>query len=743
MPQPTTVALACLALATFGGLVPAGVSAQTAATPETPPAEPAAPLGEITNTATRTPRRVDDVPASVTVVPADEVQRRGARDIKDLFRNEIDITVRAAPARFSAAGAATGRAGNEGINIRGLEGNQVLLLVDGIRVPNSFSFGAFATGRGDFFALDSAQSVEVLRGPASTQYGSDGLAGAVSLHTLDPADVLSASRNVGGFVRLSADGIDDSAGATVAGAARGGAWQGLLLLSGRRGHEVENRGTNDSLNNSRTTPNPVDAEQQSALAKTYFQLKAAHRFGATLEALRHRQNTEVFTARALPPPAPEPLPATAVQGLDARDTVRRERLSLEHRFVDLNHPWLQKAETRLYVQDAEVEQRSFEDRNTAADRTRINSYQQNVRGLSVQLESNFGAPLTQRLSYGIDASRSEIKSLRDGTVPPQGETFPVKPFPDTDCTLAGAFVQSEIEVGAFSVMPALRFDRYKLLPSSRGYSGDVAALSDQAVTPRIGIVWRLTDSLAPYVQWSRGFRAPTPDQVNNGFTNVVQGYQTIGNPNLKPEHAQSIEAGVRGRIAELRYALAGYDNRYEDFISQQVVGGTGVPVVDPLIFQFVNLAKARIRGIELRGEWRAGTHWTMTAGSALSRGHGEISGARVPLDSAEPLRTALGVRYDAGAWGLRAQALHAQGKAANRIAPASTAPFAPPSYTVLDIGATWKPLPPLTLNVNLNNALDKTYWRWSDVRGLPDNSTVKDAYTAPGRGVQVSMRYDY
>ena len=231
--------------------------------------------------------------------------------------------------------------------------------------------------------------------------------------------------------------------------------------------------------------------------------------------------------------------------------------------------------------------------------------------------------------------------------------------------------------------------------------------------------------------------------MNNGFTNIAQGYKSIGNPNLEPERAESIEAGVRGRIGALRYSLAGYDNRYEDFISQQVVGGTGVPVVDPLIFQFVNLATARIRGIELRGEWRAGRHWTVTAGSALSRGHGEINGARVPLDSIEPLRTTLGVRYDAGAWGFRAQALHAQGKAANRIAPASATPFAPPSYTVLDIGATWQPLPPLTLTLNLHNALDQTYWRWSDVRGLPDNSTVKNAYTAPGRSLQVSMRYDF
>ena len=73
------------------------------------------------------------------------------------------MSVRAAPARFTAAGSATGRAGNEGINIRGLEGNQVMILVDGVRIPNSFSFGSFATGRGDFLNVVGVKAVEVLR----------------------------------------------------------------------------------------------------------------------------------------------------------------------------------------------------------------------------------------------------------------------------------------------------------------------------------------------------------------------------------------------------------------------------------------------------------------------------------------------------------------------------------------------------------------------------------------------------
>jgi hemoglobin/transferrin/lactoferrin receptor protein len=735
VPQQRSIALA---IAVASGLVPALTSAQTGAA-----AEPAPPttLPDVTFTATRTERRVDDVPSTVTVLPADAL--RAARDIKELFRSEIDITVRAAPLRFSAAGASTGRAGNEGINIRGLEGNQVLMLVDGIRVPSAFSFGAFATGRGDFLALDAAQSLEVLRGPASTQFGSDGLAGAVSLRTLDPADLLTDGRDRGGLVRLGVAGVDESATATVAAAVRSGAWQALAVVGGRRSHELDNQADNDAADSTRTRPNPLDAERGSLLAKLYWQATSAHRFGITAESLRQRQRSDVLSARTAAPPAPAPLPATAVLDLDARDRIERDRVSVEHQFDDLNAAWLQKAQTRVYLQDALTRQVSAEDRNTAPDRTRDNRYRQRIAGASTQFESNLTSPLPQRLAWGVDASRSRIDSTRDGTVPPAGETFPVKPFPDTTYTLLGAFVQSELEVGAFSVIPALRYDHYRLEPSSRGYNEPVVSLSDAAATPRLGVVWRLAEVFAPYVQVARGFRAPAPDQVNNGFTNDAQGYRSIGNPNLQPERAKSLELGVRGRLGGLRWSLAGYDNRYEDFISQQVVGGTGVPGVDPLIFQFINLDAARIRGVELRGQWRIGSHWTVTAGSALSRGSTERDGTRVPLDTVEPLRSVLGVQWRAGAWELRAQALHAQAKQRGRIAPTETPQFAPPSYEVLDLGVSWQPLPALTLDINVDNALDKTYWRWSDVRGVADDSAVKDAFTAPGRHWRVALRYDF
>lgn len=722
-----------LALSMAWGMTPGFASAQ-----QVPDTEGAVTrLDEVTVSSTRSERRVDKVPNTVTVIPAVQIEQNGARDIKDVFRDELDVTVRAAPTRFTAAGAATGRAGNEGINIRGLEGNQVLMMVDGIRVPNSFSFGSFATGRGDFLDIDGIKTVEVLRGPASTQFGSDGLAGAVSFRTLDPADLLKPGQALGGFARSSFATIDHAWSYTLGVGGRNAQWQGMLLGSYRQGHEVDNKGENDARNVTRTTPNPVDYDNRYLLGKAILNIDPAQQLGLSFETQKRTQDTEVYSARAVPP-----LSATSTLDLDAHDRIERDRLSVEHRFADLNAAWVQRAETRIYWQDAKVRQLGLEDRNTAADRVRDSRYRTRVAGLSTLLESNLSGAVNQRLTYGVDWSRATITGVRDGTVPPFGETFPTKAFPDTTYTLAGAFVQSEIEAGKFSIIPGLRFDHYKLAPSSAGYSGGkVVALSGQAVTPRLGVVWQLAPAFAPYGQIAKGFRAPTPDQVNNGFTNLASGYTSVGNPNLKAEHADSIEIGFRGKLDSLRYSVAAFDNRYKDFISQQAVGGAGTPA-NPTVFQYINLAKAHIRGVEARVEWPLAKLWKANAGVAYSRGESESAGVETPLDTIQPLKAVLGIRYDDAGWGARANLVHSEGKKSSRIST-SIAQFAPPSYTVLDLGFYWKPMRDVTLNANLNNVFDTKYWRWSDASGLAAASTVTDAYTAPGRNLQVSLRYDF
>ncbi|HLO96820.1 MAG TPA: TonB-dependent receptor plug domain-containing protein, partial [Burkholderiaceae bacterium] len=133
MLRKTPVALALTALSAFlaahaTAIAQTSTMAPTTAPPPSslPSGEPT-PLAEITLSATRTERSTEAVPNTVTVYDKGRLRQRDARDLKDLLDQEVDVAVRASNSRFTAAGASLGRAGNEGINIRGLEGNQVLM----------------------------------------------------------------------------------------------------------------------------------------------------------------------------------------------------------------------------------------------------------------------------------------------------------------------------------------------------------------------------------------------------------------------------------------------------------------------------------------------------------------------------------------------------------------------------------------------------------------------------------------
>lgn len=706
------------------------------------------PLPRVSVTATRTERALDEVPATVTAHDRESIEQRGARDLKDLLDDEVDLSVRAAQPRISAS-SSTGRPGNEGLNIRGLEGNQVLLLVDGVRLPSAFSFGPFATGRLDFVDVDTLASAEVLRGPSSSQYGSDGLAGALSLRTLRAADLLTGGKTRAGFTKLGASSVDRSVNTTAAVALGGDQLQGLLLLNHRRGHETDNQGDNDSHFSDRTAPNPLDHQATSLLGSLTFQLNAQHSLEATLDARQRKQHTDVLSAVAENPEPPSQANPFANQtvSLVADDEVKRQRLSLSHRYVDTQAPFLTEWRTQLHAQHAEVTQFHAEDRFFSPDRTRDNRYDERSVGLSTQGVALLRGSLPQRLSFGLDVAQSNIEGERDGTVPPFGETFPSKPFPDTRYRTAGAFVQSEIDSDKVSVIPALRFDKFSLVPtSSSGFNGEAVSLGDQAVTPRLGAIWRVTPNFAPYAQWALGFRAPQPDQVNNGFSNIAAGYTSIGNPNLKPEHARSIEIGARGQLDALRWQVALFDNRYRDFISQEMVGGSFTPS-DPAVFQYVNLASARIRGGELRLEWTAPGGWTGQFALARTQGSSEVDGERTPLDTVNPLRARLALRYDAADWNVSAQWQHIDGKAAKDVS--STGQFLPPDADVIDLFASWQLNKTWSLRGALLNFFDETYWRWSDVRGMSavdgsgQPSAALPAFTAPGRSVQLALRADF
>ncbi|SFA91248.1 hemoglobin/transferrin/lactoferrin receptor protein [Collimonas sp. OK607] len=701
-------------------------------------------LDEISVTATRSETAVSRTPSSISVINADTIEEQQPRDVKDLLRYEPGVTVRHGPYRPSSAATAGGRGGNEGINIRGLEGNRILLMEDGTRLPSAFSFGPLEAGRGDYVQMDMYKRVEILRGPASAMYGSDGLTGAVNFITKDPSDFLKIFNKPTYFsIKPSYDSTDGSTSTTAVAAFGWERFEGLIIANKRDGHEVDTNGTRDIVGPNRDTANPQNIHGNALLGKLVFKASAQDTFTATINHQEQKTDSNVLSAVT-----------ASTLALRANDKLERNRYSLAYDFKDASNRYFQNAQAQIYYQDAKNHQFSYEDRFPAVDRTRDNTYQERTYGASAQAESGFATgSLQHKLVYGLDLSTTRISGLRDGTIPGVGESpFPNKAFPNTDYSLFGAFIQDEIRLsqnGALSITPGLRFDGYRLTPDENdpSYTGKPTKSSGNAVSPRLALMYEISPALLPYIQYARGFRTPTPDQVNNSFGNPIYGYATIGNPDLKPETSNTFELGLRGKLdggnSVLRYSTAVFTGNYNNFISQEVVSGSGRPFVDPLIYQYVNRAKARISGAEARIDWQLANGLGFKAGMAYTKGHTEgADGSSTPLDTVNPFMAVFGLRYEPGErWYGQTDFIYQSAKRRSDMSKQSD--FAPPAAFVMDLRGGYNISKNVALFAGIHNLFNRQYWNWSDVRGLADNSTVKDAYTAPGRSFNVGLKFQY
>ncbi|WP_374469119.1 TonB-dependent hemoglobin/transferrin/lactoferrin family receptor [Phenylobacterium sp.] len=720
----------------------AGAAALLAAAPAA--ADDAADLDPVTVIGTRTEKPASEVPATVSVITAEDLERQLANDIKDLVRYEPGVSVRSSPARFGAALGTTGRDGNAGFNIRGLEGNRVLIQVDGVRTPDAFTFGAQSVGRGDYGDLDLLKRVEILRGPASALYGSDGLAGAVSFTTKDPADVLGEGEAVGGRLRGTYASADDSWSGTALVAGRQGRLSGLLAYTRREGREQETQGENEAASSDRTAANPQDWRSDALLGKLVFEPAPGHRLRLTGEHFERDLSADVLSGIAEPP-----LAAASVLRLLADDATERDRLSLDYRWEPATGP-VERLEAALYGQTSTTVQFTFEDRNTAADRTRRNTFDNEVLGGSVQLDARLAAGgLAHRLTIGADASVTRQEGVRDGTVPPAGEPFPIRAFPNTDYALVGVFAQDELALfgGALTLYPALRYDWYDLDPEPDALLPPFtpAGSSDGHLSPKLGLVFRASDTIRLFANYAHGFKAPAPSQVNNAFANPIQNYRSLPNPDLKPETSRTFEAGARWTSGAWSADLTGFAGEYDDFIEQVMVGGSFTPT-DPAVYQYVNLGKVEIRGLEARARAEFANGFGGFATVSYARGDVVSGPAKTPLDTIDPVKVTGGVswREPAGRYGAELFVTHARQKPASRVAQACTpACFTPPDFTVLDLTAFWRVTDAVILRAGAFNLTDETYWWWSDVRGLSSTAVARDAYTQPGRNFSLSLSYDF
>jgi hemoglobin/transferrin/lactoferrin receptor protein len=725
-------------IATLGGTIALlAATPAWAQSPAGPPAEPLGPtaLDAVTSTATRTPRAIGDVPATVNIIDAEQLERQNAVRPQDAVRYEPGVTFSNQPQR--------GGGGN--FIIRGIGDNRVRVLIDGVRLPDfpESNLGAGTFTR-DFVDLETVRRLEIIRGPASALFGSDAIGGVVNYITKDPGDYLNADRTSYFSGRFGYSGADRSFSESVLGAVRAGNVDFMALYTRRDGQELTPNG--------RIPPNPQDYSVNSFLTRAVWRATPANTLRVTGEILTRETNTNLLTDRASTGAGAARTTVQDSRGEDRNvrgrvqlDWFRSEPLLFADR-MDVRAYW-----SRLDRREQTTQQRYVGAANpafVAPNRLRYTDAQQEqeLAGTDVQFRSSaqwLGA--AHRLTYGLTVERIATSRPRDryeqnlttGAVASTvgGEAFPNKNFPDTTTWQTGLYLQDEIRYGRFDFLPAIRLDWYSLTTSSdaaflrSAASGTAAAINNLnafAASPKFGATYRMDESYSLYGQYSRGFRAPPYDTANFGFSNRAQGYEILPNGNLKPEYVDSFEAGLRGRFDDgSSFQLTGFYNRYEDFIATQVIGTVG----GLQQFQYRNIGRVQIYGAEARGEWRVTPEWRLRGAAAYARSEDLDTGR--PVDGVEPFNVAIGAAWRAQD-GSRLQGLGAQINAIGALRNtrvANPTGYQAPAYAVLDLALNYDISPNFTVNLGLFTK----YFLVSDTRGQDAGFALRDLYAQPGR----------
>ena len=719
-------------------------------------------LKEVVVTATRIEADAAKVPATITRVTRDEIERRLPADESELFEDEPDLAFGRDARRFGATRP----------NIRGIDDNRVLQLVDGIRLSNFYNGGGptnFTMNAPLGTSMEFLKRVEVLRGPASSLYGSDAIGGVVGYLTLDPADLLDGDARQGGRLRAGYGGGNEAKTLTALGAGRSDTMQWLLGATQTNAREQDNQGDVDTVSPTRTRPNPQSTRDRSVIGKLVLKPAAGHTVTLTGEARDQDADVEVLRLVAS-------LPKVTSMSGDDQSTRARASVLWEHR---PGRGWIDGMSARLYRQRSETKNFNRQSRsNTSAVCSAAAGsgndclveqsflFGQTATGGDVQIESSLGEQ--HLLAFGVDAARVRSEELRDANVINSttgvsgkslaGDTFPLRDFAPGYTDTVGVFVQDEIGPlagGALTLVPALRYDWRALRPETDALSQAVldaigkqaVSQTDGALSPKLAASWQFTPALAAYGQVVRGYRAPNYEEVNGHFRNSAQSYGISPNPGLKPETSTGMELGLRLNRAGLRAQIAAFDNRYKNFISSTRLGCPADPnCIAGLTatIMSVNLQKVRIYGAEARAGWDFTPRWKLDAAIAHARGSDENTGA--PLDSVEPTRLTLALAHDAGAWGAEARL-----RAAARVkrvddgtGPTASPWFRPPGYGTLDLAAWWRPAKTVRLALALDNLFDKSYWLWSDIR-LADarNPAGVDFYSQPGRRLSARVEASF
>ena len=654
-----------------------------------------------------------------------------------------------------------GRSFTEDLHIRGIHGGAIYL-IDGQRISDSY------TGYGrDIVDTDLLKKVEIMKGPSSVEYGSDGLAGAISYVTKDPSDLVE-----GGDRYLSINASTQQSNKqeklNFLTAAAGENIEGLLQLVHRGLNETK---IHDGFS---LDANPFEGNQKSLLAKTIIHSSETTIFSLVADMQEWDGDWIVNTEKGFVYfPAPR-----AVSSSIGEDEGSRERINFKIDLSPKNSSLLDTGSFTVFTQDTEQRQLTVQQQvsflngmqaaPTPTMRMSDFEFNQSLKGMTLQAYKTL---TKHQMVYGLDYERTETTrprmraetNLITGTVSfsVDGENYPNKTFPDSKSVRKALFFNDRINLSDNQILSlGVRYDNYELNTSidsyflngnSLGYQ--IKDLGDSETSIKVGYLYDISPDLTFYSQYSEGFRAPDYESANTVFTNFAYRYTVRPNPNLQSETSKSYEIGFRGQQDLGEWKLTLFKNRVKDFINAEAIGFSPLGLV---IYQYDNHEGVEIEGLEF--EYNREISQSLYAKFAVAISSGEDD-AGESLAEVDPKEVIIGLDWISSneKWGMQGLVNlvdsskddlkgvptvgigHECGTPGNECTPRATTS----GYGLIDIFGFYNHNDNFQLRLSVENLTDKKYIRWASVAELPENDEELALFGEPGRSINASFRYRF
>jgi outer membrane receptor protein involved in Fe transport len=570
--------------------------------------------------------------------------------------------------------------------VRGLTGNQTLLLIDGIRLSNA----TVRYGPNQYFStidIFGLENIEVLRGSGSVQYGSDAIGGTIQAFS---RNINLTEKPVWGstlLTRIATRGMEQTMHSDVNFSNKKAAFRGGLTwrnFGDLVGGDTTGRQSPNGYNEL-----DVDFKGKILLSPTSMLTLALQNV--------HQSDVPVYHKVALE--------NYAINKMDPQNR-RLAYIRLNHQL----HDGIWKSVTITASVQQTEEGRVSRKNESAILRTENDK----VHSFSFSTDAVASKGNCWTANSGLEVYNDRVKSVRTDTDLSANEPVAKRGlYPDgATMTSIAAFTMHTFDLSDWILTSGARFNSFIIQVEDKAIGK--TRLTPSAIVGNVAVLRKLTSSSNVFVSANTGFRAPNIDDL--GTLGIVDFRYETPNFDLKPEHSWQVQLGYKFQGSKLRGEIYVYRNALYNLIVRNRLQGDSIEGYP--VYQKENIERAYIQGIESNWDYKLTRSWLFSGNITYT--YGQNITKNEPVRRIPPVFGRLAIEYNSKNWWCSLEWLAAgkQDRLAkgdredNRIPNGGT-----PEWDIFTI-STGYTLRHIKFDMRLQNLLNKDYrYHGSGVNG--------------------------